>query len=78
MEFITCKQAAQAWGIAPTRATQKGDPAFLAVAQAIEMWPEEAFAELTRFIAIAKRLRQQRFEAELPAREAMLNGRFQK
>lgn len=72
MEYLTCKQAAQAWDIAPTKATQKGDPAFLAVAQAIILFPEEAHLEIAHWIARAKQLR---FEQELPAREAMLNGR---
>lgn len=73
MHYLTCKQAASAWGISPTKATQAGDPAFLKVAQAIVQFPEEAHLEIAHWIARAK---QMQFEAELPARELMLANRF--
>ena len=73
MHHLSCKQAARAWEIAPTKATQAGDPAFLKVAQAMLHFPVEATAELAFWLGEADRREFER--RELPIREAMESGR---
>lgn len=75
MRYLSCKQAADAWEIAVTRATAAGDPAFRKVALAIRKYPVEAHQELTRWLIEVERELQERFEAELATRESRLEGR---
>jgi hypothetical protein len=71
VKFLTCKQAARAWDVAVTKATQAGDPAFAKIGRVMLMYPLDTTQEIAYWTAHASR----EVEEELCLREAMAMGR---
>lgn len=73
---LSCKQMGFAWGISPTKTTQKKQHVFRAYALAALLYPQETAEEVARYMAEAQRELDERTEGEICVREAMLNGRL--
>jgi hypothetical protein len=79
---LTCKQLAQAWGIAVTKVTQAREPTFRKMARAMLMFPQETMEELSKAMDRERSSQSgccngvELTPLELSVREDMLCGRI--
>lgn len=79
---LTCKQLAQAWGIAVTKVTQAREPTFRKMARAMLMFPTETMEELSQVMHSEQEKNSPRascddavLEREIFLRESMLDNK---